>query len=107
MTDLTEARRLAEEARERAEKATEGTFNIDRWWNLSIKTYGPAPIATEPLSDDVTFIAAARSDVPSLAGLVLSLADEVDRLRRAYEGANDELRTAYERAWKDEVEEPI
>ena len=100
--DLAALRAAAQEARERAQKATAGPWKVEtdtdgdgepfgHWWTYVRGVeqatdrgriifrydddYGTDQAA------DAGFIAAARSDVPKLASAVLDLAEEVQRLQ--------------------------
>lgn len=87
--DIEAVRKLAEEAKARAEAATPGEWQVatgDEAPGTAYRvigllsseiaficsTYGVQPVDLT----DATFIAAARADVPALADLVLALLDE-------------------------------
>lgn len=97
--DLEAARKVAREAAERAEKATPGPWHKADCVSPKIVIYA-APQGPHGFGDtktlylgetycdqkgqgraNLTFIAAARSDVPDLAGLVLAMAGELERAR--------------------------
>ncbi|MDP9478211.1 MAG: hypothetical protein M3R38_21440 [Actinomycetota bacterium] len=86
--NLDGARRRAREARERAEKATEGPW--ESWYPEDFEVAGPKELRICKLPHGISstheanaqFIAHARTDVPELCSLVDALAGEVERLGR-------------------------
>lgn len=100
--DIEAARKLAEEAKARAEAATPGEWQVatgDEAPGTAYRvigllsseiaficsTYGVQPVDLT----DATFIAAARADVPALADMVLALLAELEHA----EADNARLRT--------------
>ncbi len=84
--NLADARQKAQEARERAKKATEGPWEAvgpttrKHVVRPAHSNHGFTAVAFSQ-DDDADFVAHARTDVPELASLVEALAEEVERLR--------------------------
>jgi hypothetical protein len=90
MTDYT---KLATEALERAEKATPGPWDTELGSFHYVIAGGEIVATTDEATSDAAFIAAARTDVPTLAHAVLELVEalepEATKRRRCCEQGHD------------------
>lgn len=107
---LDEIEKRAREAKERAEKATDGPWQFDatphlvcKWRVKSVSTWRPCArvepwvcstdsLSEQPMEDGV-FIASARTDIPLLAADVIALLE----IARAAENLMDNVFDAHDR----------
>lgn len=103
MIDLEAARKTAEEAQRRADKATPGPWEVTGGHNrdrYSVRVIdNPRRAVTgwgrvESDLVDAEFIAEARSDVPALCALIRDMADEIGRYQKILADLRDS-----QRAW--------
>lgn len=89
--DLERCKREALEAKERAEKATAGPWFITP--NApGVVRFGPSPMDGFLIGRSAEFVAASRTDVPTLVDAVLELIAEVERLEKE----RDDFKEMYE-----------
>ncbi len=94
-----------EEIRERAEKATDGywTADTETWpgndnlqhWVSYIDNHGSDGLCAAARSDDATFIAHAREDIPKLLAEIERLNDRLRDVEILYNECSTELDSYY------------